>query len=167
MKKTLAFLILFLIVPFTACSVKETNADCLYDSYDVPPIPAFCLNAPLPDGTVMAAMTEDGQKIIYLHDDFTICKESVCAASADEAFQMLTGRTQTELDPVAVTRFPREEYRYTCSVAGENGAEICTGVLFFDGSHAYSLQITCDAEAEKVYRDVFTELLANTTLDAV
>ncbi len=160
-------LCMFLIVSSTACSVKEDDIVCVKDSYDIPPIPAFCLNAPLPENTVMAAMTEDGQRVFYIHDDFTICKESVLASSADEAFQILTGRTQEELQPVVVTRFPQEEYRYTCTAAGENGAEVCTGVLFFDGTHGYSLQITCDAGAEKVYRDVFSEFLASATLDAV
>ena len=167
MKKYATLLCLFLIIPLAACAVKEADADCVSDTYDIPTIPAFCVNAPLPEDTVMAAMTEDGQKIFYIHDDFTICKESVSAASADEAFQMLTGRTQVELNPVTVRIFPQEEYRYTCTAAGENGSEICTGVLFFDGSHGYSLQITCDADAEKTYRDVFSELLASTTLDAV
>lgn len=160
-------LCMFLIVSSTACSVKEDDIVCVKDSYDIPPIPVFCLNAPLPENTVMAAMTEDGQRVFYIHDDFTICKESVLASSADEAFQILTGRTQEELQPVVVTRFPQEEYRYTCTAAGENGAEVCTGVLFFDGTHGYSLQITCDAAAEKIYRDVFSEFLASATLDAV
>ncbi len=167
MKKPIVLLCLILIVSFTACAVKEDDTVCVKDSYDIPPIPAFCLNAPLPEDTVMAAMTEDGQRIFYIHDAFTICKESVSASSADEAFQILTGRTREDLQPVAVTRFPQEEYRYSCTAAGENGTEICTGVLFFDGAHAYSLQIICDAEAEKAYRGTFSELLANATLDAV
>ncbi|MBQ6431735.1 MAG: hypothetical protein IJJ99_07665 [Oscillospiraceae bacterium] len=167
MKKLVVILCLFLIVSFTACSVKEDDSVCVKDSCDMPPIPAFCLNATLPENTVMAAMTEDGQRVFYVHDDFTICKESVSASSADEAFQMLTGRTQESLRPVTVTRFPQEEYRYSCTVAGEYGEEVCTGVLFFDGTHGYSLQITCDARAEKAYRGVFAELLENTTLDAV
>lgn len=167
MKKYVALFSLFLIVTLTACAVKEESADCVNDSCDVPPLPAFCLNAPLPDDTVMAAMTEDGQRIFYVHDRFTICKEAICASSADEAFRLLTGRTQEELKPVTVMQFPMEEYRYACTAAGETGAEVCTGVLFFDGTHGYSLQITCDAETEKIYRDVFSDLLAKTTLDAV
>lgn len=167
MKKCFAFLSLLLIIPLAACTVKETAADCMSDCGDMPPIPAFCLNAVLPDNTVMAAMTEDGQKIIYIHDDFTVCKEIFCADSAEDALQMLTGRSKEALSPVSVMQFPQEEYRYSCTAAGENGAEICTGVLFFDGTHGYSLQITCDAAAEKHYREVFSELLAGTTLDAV
>lgn len=160
-------LCLALIVSFPACSVKEDDTQCVKDSGEFPPIPAFCLNAQLPENTVMAAMTEDGQRVFYVNDDFTICKEAVAASSADEAFQLLTGRTQAELRPLTVTTFPQEEYRYTCAAAGENGEEVCTGVLFFDGSHGYSLQITCSAEAEKTYREVFSALLADATLDAV
>ena len=167
MKKRLVLLCLLLILPLSACAVKEEDALCVNDCYEIPPMPAFCLNAPLPEGTVMAAMTEDGQRIYYTNDGFSICKESVSASSADEAFQLLTGRTQEELQPVTVTRYPQEEYRYTFTAAGENGAEVCTGVLFFDGSHGYSLQITCPCDAEKTYREVFSDLLANATLDAV
>lgn len=151
----------------TACAVKDDDADCVSDSLDLPPIPAFCLNAPLPEDTVMAAMTEDGQRIFYIHDGFTVCKESVFASSADEAFQALTGRSREELRPVTIKSFPQEEYRYTCAAVGENGDEVCLGVLFFDGTHGYSLQITCDAEAQKTYRDVFSAILSNATLDAV
>ena len=167
MKKAFTFLCLLLIVSLTACSVKEDDTECLNDVYIVPSIPAFCVNAPLPEDAVMAAMTEDGQRIFYVHDDFTVCKETITAASAGEALLALTGRTQEELHPVPVATFPQEEYRYACTVAGEDGTEVCTGVLFFDGTHGYSLQITCDAEAEQAYRDVFAEILAGAVLDAV
>lgn len=167
MKKLLFPLCVFLIVSFSACSVKKADADCVSDSYDIPQVPAFCVNATLPPDTVMAAMTADGQRVFYVHDDYTISKESVAAFSADEAFWLLTGRSREELKPVAVATFPQEEYRYTCTTAGENGMEICTGVLFFDGSHGYSLQIACPAEAENIYREVFSELLESATLDAV
>lgn len=167
MKKLLVLLCLFMIVPLAACTVKETADDCLSDCGQMPPIPAFCLNAPLPENTVMAAMTEDGQTAFYVHNDFTVCKESFSAATLDEAFQKLTGRTKEELKPVTVAQYPQEEYRYSCTSAGENGEEVCTGVLFFDGTHGYSLQITCGAEKEKNYRDVFSKLLADATLDAI
>ena len=167
MKKCFAFLSLLLIIPLVACTVKEAAADCISDCGDIPPIPAFCLNAELPEDTVMAAMTADGQRIIYIHDDFTVCKEVIRAGTAQDALEALTGRSQEELKAVSVAQYPQEEYRYSCTAAGENGAEVCTGVLFFDGTHGYSLQINCDAAAEKHYRTVFSELLEGTTLDAV
>lgn len=165
MKKLLFLPILLLIITFSACSVKEArDVECVNDSLITIKEPAFYVSADIPQGTFLTASCKDGCCALFSHEDYEVMQEIFYADSLDEALVYLTGQTREELNLLSVSSFPKEEYRFAWTAAGENGTLACSGMLFADGDCYYSLCIFCKAEMEKEHREDFSAIFAGTEL---
>lgn len=163
MKQWLIFVILSCIIAFSGCSVNQTGErECVTDVWQIPAQPGLSLKAELPGDAVLIGGSNTGE--YYVQGDYEIVTEVFPAASAAEAMAHLTGRE--DVPAVVLSAFPQEEYRFSWTAAGENGATACTCVMFFDGSHSYSLEIQCPAEKEKHYRAQFYEILDSARLES-
>lgn len=158
MKRWFVFVTLGCIIAFSGCSVNQTEArECVTDVWQAPATPGFSLQAEVPEEAVLTG--ERGSGKYYAHRDYEIITEVFPAASAAEGVSHLTGRDS--VSAVLLQDFPQEEYRFSWTAAGENGAVACACAMFFDGSYCYALQIQCPVEKEKVYREQFYEILAS------
>lgn len=165
MKKLLSFFLFLLIVTLSGCSVKETlSLEYVTDELIEPPFPAFYMAADIPHGTFLTDSCKDGCCALYEHENYEVMQEVFPAESADEAFRYLTGRTADELNPIKASAFPQEEYRFSWTAAGENGPVSCSGLLFFDGSHCYSLCIFCPYGERSLHREDFSRIFSGTKL---
>ena len=165
MKKILCFSLFLLIVTLYGCSVKETlSLECVTDEQILPQTPVFYMAADIPHGTFLTDSCKDGCCALYTHKGYEVMQEVFPAASADEAFRYLTGRGAKELHPIKTSDFPQEEYRFSWTVAGENGPISCNALLFYDGSHGYSICVFCPFGEEKLYREDFYRIFSGTKL---
>lgn len=159
---------LLLILSFFGCAVKEMPAmECVGDRIEVVCEPTFYLTAAIPQEATLTLSSDEGRRAVFSHEDYEITQEIFPADSADSALESLTGQEVDALCPIRVAAEPQEEYRFAWTAAGENGALNCSGALFFDGEYCYAVSIQCAAEKEKLYRDVFSELLSSVALQAV
>ncbi len=160
--------ILLTIIPLCGCSVnQEPPLECISDVYAAAEQPAFCLLTDIPAEAALTASCNDGCCAVFTHPDYEIYHEVFAAESIDEAFVSLTGQTSEQLSPFFVSRFPYEEYRFACTVAGESGPISCSGKLYYDGSYCYALVIRSPISKESEYQETFSDLIAVTTLQAV
>ena len=164
MKSVIAFLLVVCIIAFTGCAVNEgASPECVSDDLSAPLSPTFALNADFPEGSLLIQDTESGRLAIY--DDYEISEEVFPAASAQEGLQALTGRE--DITALKLSSYPREEYRFSWTAAGEQGDTACCGSLIYDGSFCYALCIQCPAGLEKDYRQVFYSVLSSAELDMI
>ena len=165
MKKMLCFCFLLFILTLSGCCVKETlSLECVTDDMSAPQLPAFYMAADIPHGAFLTDSCKDGCCALYVHEGYEIMQEVFPAESADEAFRYLTGRTSDDLHPIKTDSFPREEYRFSWTAAGENGPISCNGLLFYDGAHCYSLCVFCPYGEEKLHREDLSRIFTGTEL---
>lgn len=168
MKRLSLGLLILLILSLNGCSVKECPAlECVSDELIFEPMPAFCLEAELPQDAVLTATEESGLRSLFSAGDYSVLEEIFTASSLDDACRYISGRSLQSLDPVAVSAFPQTEYRCAWTAAGENGPVSCNAALFYDGTHYYCLSVQCDGAAEKSHREMISALLSGARLRGI
>lgn len=165
MKHLLISVSFLFILTFCGCSVKETAAlECVSDTLEVLPEPAFYLAAAIPQEACLSLSADGGKFSVFSHEDYEIVEEIFLADSADSALEHVTGRGFSALSPIQLSSNPLSEYRFAWTAAGEEGALACSGTLLFDGTYYYSVSVQCAAEKEKMHHDAFSDLLASVSL---
>lgn len=168
MKIFIVFQLLLTILTLNACSVKEDfSAECINDTIECVSLPAFRIEADIPQDAILTLSHQNGCCSVFSHEDYEITQEIFPAASWDEAFLHITGRDADSLSPILAGNFPQEEYRCSWSVAGENGTELCRCTILTDGTFYYAVSIQSDAETDKNYAQSFSSLLASVSLYAI
>ena len=168
MRLFIVFQLLLYILSLNGCSVKEDfSAECVNDTIICISSPAFRIEADIPQEAVLTLSHQDGCCAVFSHEDYEITQEIFPAASWDEAFLHVTGRTADSLNPILAGDFPQEEYRCSWSVAGENGTELCRCTILTDGCFYYAVSIQSNAETDKNYAQSFSSLLASVSLFAI
>lgn len=166
--KKLLVCLLLVILTFSACAVKESNAvETVNDDLSVTAEPSCYMVAEPPTGAMLAAVSEEGRCALFCHDDYEVYEEIFPAQTADEAFTHIAGRTAAQLRPIKLSSAPREEYRFAWTAAGENGLLACSAAAILDGTYCYSVCICCRAEKEAAYQDVFSALLSGLELTEI
>ena len=156
-----------LILSLAGCAVKtRANAEYVTDVWQETPECEFFLAAPISLRMLLTASTDDGLHKTYVQEtgDYEMSTDIFTAASLDDALRFLTGRDESELQPVSVERFPIDQYQYAWTAGADEGLLACSGTLFYDGTYYYALSIRCAAEKEKEYHDEFAHVIANTVL---
>ena len=168
MKLSILFQLIVIILSLNACSVKEEfDTECINDTISCVETPSFRIEADIPQDAVLTLSHQDGCCAVFSHEDYEITQEIFPAASWDEAFLHVTGRTADALSPILAGNFPQEEYRCSWTVAGENGTELCRCTILTDGSFYYAVSIQSNAETDKNYTESFSSLLASVSLFAI
>ena len=164
--RRIAPLLLLLIISLCGCAVKDSSPlECISDTLNSSNAPSFYIAANIPAQAVLTDSCNDGCCAIFSHEDYEIYQEIFPASNLNEALFHLTGRTDLPL--IQTNDFPMEEYRLTYLAAGEGGTQAFYGKLIFDGTHCYSLIAHCPAEKQAEYEEVFSDLLALSTLQAI
>ena len=167
MKKRLYLPLALIIVTLFGCSVKEPDLECISDHISPISQPAFYITSDIRAGTFLSSSCDDGCCALFSHEDYEIVQEVFHAEDLDAAFFHLTGQVKENLKPVKVSSYSREGYRYAWTATGEDGMLICSGALFQDGNCFYALSFLCQADQEKEYREIFSEILSSMELSPV
>ena len=168
MKIFIVFQLICYILSLNACSVKEDfTAECVNDAIECITVPAFRIEADIPQEAVLTLSHRDGCCAVFSHEDYEITQEIFEAASWDEAFAHVTGRSADSLRPILAGTFPQEEYRCSWSVVGENGTQLCRCTILTDGSFYYAVSIQSDIAKDQEYAEEFSSLLASVSLFAI
>ncbi len=166
--KRFVFILVALIITLSGCCVKQTSAfECIADNYEEIAVPAFYIDAVMPQEAVLTHSCNDGCCAVFSHDDFEIYQEIFETESLEAACEHLTGRSLSELRAIQTKHFPVEEYRFAYQAAGEGQTLSCSGKLFYDGQFCYAISVHCPMQKEPQYHEAFSELLSLAELRSV
>ncbi len=157
-----------LIISLCGCTVKEdVPLECIADTICEKVSPSFYMVSDIPPEASLSASCDDGCCVVFSHSDYEIFQEVFSAESIDDAFIYLTGQSANELTPICVNHFPLEEYRFRWIAATDGTTIACSGKLFYDGQHCYSLVVQCPLSKQSQYEELFSDFIATANLQAV
>ena len=153
------------ILSFSDCSVNQKfPTECISDVVETVPISPMYINSDVPQGATLSLSRDDGRYALFTHPDYEITQEIFSAASWDEAFFHISGRTTQELRPFLTDSFPYEKYRCTWTVAGEEETELCQSLIFHDSNFYYAITVQCVASRAADHAEAFSDLLSGAEL---
>lgn len=160
MKRKLLIAVLFCIIVFSGCDVKEEPTfECVSD--EMPMLPACYLTMDLPANVFLTESGDHGRFAVFSHQNYEIIQEIFRADSIEQAIHYLSGRDSADL---SIFSLDKETLRFAWTVSSDEGDTACNAILLSDGTYYYSLLIRCPASMEKNYREDFSEIFASTQL---
>lgn len=112
----------------------------------------------LPSESAVFTMESPAHRTLYDCDGYIAATQSLPGGDVSSTLKEVTGYTLDQLKPVETEAGVYQRYDFVCTMAGENGDEVCRGTLIDDGSYHYVLTLTAQAEQvhdlEKTWKEI-------------
>lgn len=137
-------LILVLLMCLSGCS-RHKDVETVTDSWAQPVIaPHAQLSMWLPEEAVMETMDSD-TGTLYFCSGYTLTVQTLSSGDTDGTLMSLTGFTRDALSPMETERNGIRRLDFVWTAMGENGQQVCRGMLLDDGNYHYCVTAMTDA----------------------
>lgn len=118
----------------------------------------------LPPESAVLTMQKPEQGTLYVCDGYTATIQNLPGGDLGGTLEEITGYTLAKLNPVETAAGAYKRYDFVCSVAGENGDELCRGAVIDDGSYHYVLTLTAQADKARDLEKTWKKITESFTI---
>lgn len=127
--------------------------------------PRYDISIAVPaQGEEVTALAGGNAQVYGLEGEFTLITQILQADSPEAALRELTGREGAQLAVITTMAegMPRYDLSWVCM--GENGLELCRGVVLDDGQYFYTATAHCPEDTAAQWLPQLTACLSGITL---
>ena len=147
-------MMLALVLLLTGCGTAETFetvADEMVQSVMAEPAQ---VHVTLPEEAVLPAMEVEGGSL-YLCKDYDIAIQTLESGDLDATIRSVSGYSREDLTVMETSQGENVCYEFVWTAVGDDGEQVCRGMILDDGSYHYVLTAMADAEVAAEYREIW------------
>ena len=158
------WIIALLCLMLTGCdeTVYETMSDLYEQPEQMHPAQVLLI---LPQDAALMTAQGDTDNLYYFCEDHTISIQTLMGGDLDKTLKAVSGYSRDKISLVGLSQEELDRYEFVWVVAGEQGDEICRGVILDDGYYHYVLTLQASAEVVAELQQPWNQVASTFSLD--